>query len=53
MLLASVIGHPPFQVPRVGTAFISVGASLEDHVRMFLLKKSRQARSCRFHGSEV
>ena len=48
--LAPVIGHPPLQVSRIGAAFIGVGASLEDHVRMFLLKKSRQARPCSFLG---
>jgi hypothetical protein len=53
MLLAPVIGDPPFQVSRISAAFIGVGASLEDHVRMFLLKKSRQARPCSFLGCEV
>lgn len=53
MLLAPVIGHPPLQVSRIGAAFIGVGASLEDHVRMFLLKKSRQAWPCSFLGCEV
>ena len=53
MLLASVIGHSPLQVSRIGAAFIGVGASLEDHVRMFLLKKSRQARPCSFLVCEV
>ena len=53
MLLASIIRHSPFQVPGIGTAFVGVGAGLEDHVRMFLLKKSRQARSCSFLGFDV
>jgi hypothetical protein len=50
MFLASVAVHPPFEVSRVSTAFVRLGASLENHVRMFLLKKSREARSCSYLG---
>jgi hypothetical protein len=52
MLLTSVVGHPPFEISRVGTAFIRLGTSLEDHVRMFLLKESREAKPCSYFGYE-
>jgi hypothetical protein len=50
MFRASVGVHPPFEVSRVGTAFIRLGASLENHVRMFLLKESQEARPCSYLG---